>query len=331
MSPLHNSLTDYLRMRRALGYKLERAEKLLRQYLDHLDRLGEQRVTIENAVGWATLPAAASGHWWAFRMSVVRGFASYLHALDPAHEVPPDDLCPNRVHRAVPYLYSDKEIAALMTATSALRFPLRQATYRVLIGLLSVTGMRVGEAIGLDTGDLDLRHGVLTVRQTKFGKTRELPVHVSTVNALRTYLRMRDRHRPAPVTDAVLISPAGTRLIYCNVHSTFRQLRSRAGLQARSAVCRPRIHDLRHTFAVRTLLEWYRAGVQVQARLPLLSTYLGHVRPKDTYWYLQAAPELLTLAAGRLERTLTSTGPNLRGHATSTMRPSHLRAPADAP
>jgi integrase len=303
MSPLHDQLSDYLRIRRALGYKLERAEKLLRQYLEHLDAQGARLITVENAVGWATLPAGESGHWWAFRLSVVRGFASYLHALDPAHEVPPADLCPNRVHRAIPYLYSDEEIATLISATVTLRGALRQATYATLIGLLSVTGMRVGEAIRLDTGDLDLRHGVLTVRQSKFGKTRELPVHASTANALRKYLRLRDHHRPAPVAEALLVSPAGTRLIYCNVHSTFRQLRSRAGLRSRSAGCRPRIHDLRHTFAVQTLLEWYRAGVEVSPRLPLLSTYLGHVHPKDTYWYLQAAPELLTLAAGCLERS----------------------------
>jgi integrase len=304
VSPLHDKLADYLKIRRALGYKLERAEKLLRQYLQYLDALGAEQVTIENAVGWATLPAVGKdGHWWAFRLSVLRGFAKYLNALDNAHQVPPADLLPNRVHRAVPYLYSPQEILALMAATSTLHGELRQATYRTLIGLLSVTGMRVGEAIRLDRHDLDLRHGVLTVRDTKFGKSRELPVHASTVDALRSYSRRRDRLCPEPVTDAALISPAGTRLLYTNVHSTFRELRLRAGLLARSAACRPRIHDVRHTFAVRTLLGWYREGVEVQPRLPLLSTYLGHVHPNSTYWYLTAAPELLGLAAERLERS----------------------------
>jgi integrase len=303
MSPLRQALADYLSIRRALGYKLARAEKLLHQYLDHLDRLGEDRVTIANAVGWTTLPAPGSGHWWSFRMSVIRGFASYLHTLDPAHQVPPADLFPNRAHRAIPYLYSQEEIVALLVAAGSLRFALRQATYRTLIGLLSVTGMRVGEAIRLDRSDVELTHGVLTVHQTKFGKTRELPLHASTVGALRAYLRLRDRHCPAPVTDALLISPAGTRLLYTNVCATFLKLVQRAGLPRRAAARRPRLHDLRHTFAVRTLLDWYRAGVDVQARLPLLSTYLGHVHPKDTYWYLQAAPELLTIAAQRLERS----------------------------
>jgi integrase len=164
-------------------------------------------LTIANAVGWATLPAASSGHWWAFRMSVVRGFGSYMHALDPTHEVPPADLFPNRVHRALPYLYTQQEIVALMAASGSLRFPLRQATYRTLIGLLAVTGMRVGEAIRLDRSDFEPGHGLLTVRQSKFGKTRELPLDASSASALRAYLRLRDRLCPAPVTDALLISP----------------------------------------------------------------------------------------------------------------------------
>lgn len=217
--------------------------------------------------------------------------------------MPPADLYPNRAPRARPYLYTQEEIVALMAAAGSLRFELRQATYRTLIGLLSVTGMRVGEAIRLDYGDVDLRHGVLTVRQTKFAKTRELPLDASTTGELRAYLRLRDRLCPEPVTGALLVSPAGTRLLYTNVSHTFLDLVARAGLPRPAAGRRPRLHDLRHSFAVHTLLDWYRAGVDVQARLPLLSTYLGHTHPKDTYWYLQAAPELLEFAADRLERS----------------------------
>jgi len=301
MSALEQALADYLRIRHALGFKLERAEKLLAQYLEHLDRCGEEHVTVDNALEWVRMPASGSASWWAFRLSVVRGFAGYLHALDPAHEVPPADVLARRSRRAIPYLYSDREIAALIAATAALRGELRRATDRTLIGLLAVTGMRVGEAIRLDRPDLDLRHGVLTVRESKFGTSRELPVHPSTVAALRGYLRVREAHHHAHVSDALLISPAGTRLIYCNVHATFRQLRRDAGLRPRSGPCRPRIHDLRHGFAVRTLLDWYRAGVEVQPRLPLLSTYLGHVHPRHTYWYLSAAPELLAIASQRLQ------------------------------
>jgi integrase/recombinase XerD len=163
--------------------------------------------------------------------------------------------------------------------------------------------MRVGEAIRLDNADVDLRHGTLTVRETKFGKSRELPLHRSTVAALRAYLRLRDSHQPTRVSDAVLISPAGTRLLYCNVSHTFVQLVERAGVRPRSTRCRPTLHGMRHSFAVGTLLGWYRTEVEIQPRLPLLSTYLGHVHPKDTYWYLTAAPELLQFAAGRLERS----------------------------
>jgi integrase len=301
MSSLQQSLADYLRIRRALGFKLERAEKLLGQYLAHLDALGEDRVTVQNALRWARLPAAGSGSWWAFRLSAVRGFATYLHALDPVYEVPPPDVLARRPRRAVPYLYSEQEIAALMAATSRLRGQLRQATYRTLIGLLAVTGMRVGEAIRLDRDDLDLAGGLVTVLESKFGKSRELPLHHSTLAALRDYLGLLDAHQNAEVSDALLISPAGTRLLYCNVHATFRQLRADAGLKPRSPACRPRIHDLRHRFAVQTLLDWYRDGIEVQARLPLLSTYLGHVHPRHTYWYLSAAPELMAIAGQRLE------------------------------
>lgn len=304
MSPLREALADYLRIRRALGYKLERAGKLLPQFLDYLEQTGADTVTAERALAWATLPAGGSSRWWAFRLSMVRGFAAYLHSLDPAHQVPPADLLPGRSRRATPYLYSDAEITALLAVAGTLRFPLRVATYRTLIGLLAVTGLRVGEAIRLDRGDLDLVHELLVVRDSKFGKSREVPLQPSTLRALRDYLRLRDRLHSASITPALFISPAGTRLLYCNVHATFRQLRQRAGLLPRSASCRPRIHDLRHSFAIRTLLDAYHADGEIEPRLSLLSTYLGHVNPDSTYWYLSAAPELLALAGERLERHL---------------------------
>lgn len=301
MTGLEQHAADYLRIRRALGFKLERAEKLLAQYLAYLEATGQERVTIANALRWARMPAAGGGNWWAQRLSVVRCFATYLHALDPVHEIPPADALARRIRRAVPYLYTDQEIWALIAATGRLRGPLRRATYRTLIGLLAVTGMRVSEAIRLDRADLDLASGVVTVRESKFGKSRELPLHSTTVAALREYLRIRDAHQHREVSDALLISPAGTRLIYCNVHATFRQLRADAGLTARSSACRPRIHDLRHRFAVQMLLDWYREGVDVQPRLPLLSTYMGHTHPRHTFWYLQAAPELMAIAGQLLE------------------------------
>ena len=304
MTPLRQALDDYLTMRRGLGYKLERAEKLLAQFLAYLDEVGADNVTVEDALAWARLPASADPSWWSQRLSVVRGFAAYLHTLDPAAEVPAAELLPWRRRRATPYLYTDAEIAALIAACASLRFPLRVATYGTLIGLLAISGLRVGEAIRLDRGDLDLERGLLLVRDSKFGKSRELPLHATAVRALRGYLRRRQRLQPRPQAEALFVSLAGTRLRYCNVNWTFLRLVRRAGLEPRSATCRPRLHDLRHSFAVRTVLDAYRADSDVQARLPLLSTYLGHVDPAATYWYLSAAPELLALAGQRLERHL---------------------------
>ena len=300
MSPLRLALADYLAVRRSLGYQLAPPEKLLGQFITYLEDAGAETVTTGHALAWATLPSGNQS-WHALRLSAVRGFAAYLHTIDPSAEVPPADLVPWRPCRATPYLYSGADIAALIAAAASLRFPLRVATYQTLIGLLAVTGMRVGETIRLDRADVDLASGVLTVRQSKFGKSRLLPLHPTTADALRRYLRRRDRLHPHPSTPAVFISPAGTRLLYCNVQATFARLARRAGLQPRSAQCRPRIHDLRHSFAVASLLDAYASGQDGQARLTLLATYLGHVDPSATYWYLSAAPELLALAGQRLE------------------------------
>lgn len=301
---LRDQLADYLALRRALGYRLARPEKLLGQFLDHLHGCGEATITVANALDWARLPANGDSNWWAYRLSAVRGFASYLHGLDPAHQVPPPDLLPQRPQRANPYLYADAEIAALIAATGSLRTPLRRATFATLIGLLAVTGIRVGEVIALDRGDVDLRAGLLLVRHGKFDKARELALHPSTVDAVRRYQRLRDRQAPDTVTPALLVSTAGTRLVYCNVHHTFHRLARVAGLGPRSGSCRPRIHDIRHTFAVRAMLDAYAAGQDGQLRLTLLSTWLGHVHPGSTYWYLSASPELMAVAGQRLETYL---------------------------
>ncbi len=298
------ALADYLRLRRSLGYKLVRAAKLLAQCIAYLEGTGVEVVTIEAALAWATLPADGGPSWLAGRLTVVRGFAAYLHAINPANELVPSDLLPDHGHRATPYLYADAEVAGLMTAAATLRTPHRAATYATLLGLLAVTGMRVGEAIRLDRADVDAGHELLTIRNSKFGKSRLVPLHPTTVAALRRYLGRPDRPRPAMPTTALFVSNAGTRLLCCNVDWTFLKLVRRAGLSARSAICRPRLHDLRHTFAVRTVLDAYRTGADVGARLPLLSTYLGHVNPGATYWYLSAAPELLELAGQRLEHYL---------------------------
>jgi integrase len=303
---LEDRLAGYLAVRRALGYRLARAEKLLAQFIAWMNERDQQAITTASALAWATLPPATESNWHAHRLSVVRGFAAHVHALDPAHELIPQELLPQRPRRAVPYLYTDAEIRALMAASCVIPTPHRAATMRALIGLLAVTGMRIGEAIRLNQGDIDYRREVLTVVESKFGKSRELAVDATTTEALRTYLARRDRPVPAEPTDAVFTSATGTRLAYCNVHLAFTRIVKHAGLAPRSTVCRPRPHDIRHTFAVNTLLDAYRRdigdGEHIQARIAVLCTYLGHVNPGSTYWYLQAAPELLALAADRLQR-----------------------------
>ena len=304
MNALRKALADYLLMRRSLGYGLVRSEKLLTQFLGYLEARGEHRVTSENALAWANLPASAHQSWRSYRLCAVRGFARHLKAFDPATEVPPAELAPWRACRATPYLYSDKAIARLMAAAGSLSTPHRAATYRTLIGLLAVSGMRAGEAVASNREDLDRASGVLTITNGKFGKSRELPLHESTVAALERYMRRPDRPKQAAKEHALFVSTAGTRLLYCNVSWTYGLLVARAGLKPRSASCRPRLHDIRHSFAVHTMLDSYRRDGDAAARLSLLSSYLGHVHPSHTYWYLSAAPELLSLASRRLERHL---------------------------
>jgi integrase/recombinase XerD len=304
VSRLRKVADDYLRMRRALGYKLEIQGLQLDKFIAYLDEIEAETVTIENAVAWATAPASADPAYWASRLSVVRQFARHLQTIDPACEVPPVRLLPYRPRRAIPYLYEPEEITALMRAAGQLAPPLLAANYQTLIGLLSVTGLRLGEAIRLNLEDLDARHRLLRILDSKFGKSREVALHDSTMDALNEYQRLRDRRFPQPRCDAFLVSLRGTRLRKNCVHDMFARLVRTAGLKPRSPGCRPRMHDLRHAFAVRTLLEWYRDGLDIQARLPLLSTYMGHVNPASTFWYLTAAPALLALAADRLDSTL---------------------------
>jgi integrase/recombinase XerD len=297
---LSAALGDYLAVRRSLGFKLVRAGLLLEQFVDYCEHAGAGRVTREVALAWVCQPDNASPSWLDHRLTVVRGFSTWLQASDPVTEVPERGWLPPR-RRPTPFLYSDAEVAALLAAAGRARWPLSAATYETMIGLLSVTGARVGEAIRLDRPDLSLDEGLVTIRDSKFGKSRQLVLHPTTVEALRTYLRRRAALSPAPSEPALFVHPAGNRVTYQSVCAMFHTLVRRAGIEPRSARCKPTIHGLRHSFAVNTLVRWYREGLDVQARLPVLSTWMGHVDPKGTYWYLSAAPELLALAAERLE------------------------------
>jgi integrase len=296
-------LTDYLTVRRALGFKLKQAGEMLPDFVGYLETRRATFVTAVAAIAWSTLPRDAHPNWWRKRLVVVRGFAKYLQTIDGRTEVPSLDHLPAcEGVRATPYVYTAADITALLSATETLRAPLRVATYRTLLGLLAVTGLRVGEAIALDDPDFDRRRDVLVIRKTKFDKSREVPLHDSTTEALVRYQRDRNRLSSPRKTASLFVSTAGSRLFYQNVHETFLKLVYAAGLGDRRPH-RPTIHDLRHAFAIRTVLDWYRDGLDVEARLPLLSTYLGHVGPSSTYWYLTAVPELLEAATVRLERS----------------------------
>jgi integrase/recombinase XerD len=303
MTDLRQALDDYLAIRRALGFKLQRVGQMLPGFVTYMEQAGAATITTELALAWAKQPAGGAA-WWRIRLRAVRGFARHVQNVDPSTEAPPADLLPAPPTRATPYLYSESDVGRLMTAARALASPLKAVTYETLVGLLATTGMRMGEAIRLDRADLDWNNGVLTVRSSKFGKSREVPLHPSTLGALRAYQRRCDQLCPRPKAPSFFISTTGTRLDQPTVGATFVMLARQAGLRPRSRRCRPRPHDLRHSFAVRTLLNWYRAGDNVESKLPLLSTYLGHVSPASTYWYLTAAPELFALASKRLEHAL---------------------------
>ncbi len=301
MKPLVVAASDYLELRRGLGFRLYHETWWLPDFVAYLDSHGSSTITTELALRWAQQSHDADPNWWARRLGCIRRFARYHQASDPRTEVPPADLLPYRVRRVAPHIYTDAELSALLHEARRLLHPLTSATYTTILGLLAATGMRVGEALQLDEQDVDRPQSVLTLRHSKFGKTRLVPVHRSTIGALQGYTQIRDHLCPRRQSPSFFVSRVGTRVILQNLQHVFLRLVRLSGID-QGLSRRPRLHDLRHTFAVRTLRDWYRAGVDVERRLPWLSTYLGHVNPAATYWYLTATPELLSLAAHRLER-----------------------------
>ena len=304
MSELRMALNEYLAVRRALGFKLAATGAHLHRFVDFAEHEGAETVSTDLALRWATQCAGAQPAHWAKRLGMVRRFAQYLLARDSRTEVPPLDLLPARVKRVLPYLYNDQEIMRLLEAAGQLPSAtgLRAHTYATLFALYVVTGMRISEALQLDRDDVDLAAGVLTVRDTKFGKSRHLPIHPATQQALHDYSKRRDHLCPHPPAPSFFVAERGTRLTTGTVRWTFVKLSHQIGLRGADDRRGPRLHDFRHRFAVNTLIQWYRSGQDVERRLPELATYLGHVRIADTYWYLTAVPELLSLAALRLEQ-----------------------------
>lgn len=304
MKPLSQAVDDYLQLRRGLGFTLRDTAHCLPQFIRFLDEQGASYITTRLAIRWATQPTRARSSHWARRLTMVRLFALYWRAHDPRTEVPPVGAIPGRYERARPYLYTDDEIRRLVAAARGLLTSkgLRPETYATLFGLLAVTGMRISEVVALDRDDVDLEEGVLTIRRTKFGKSRLVPVHASTRHALRRYARRRDQIYSRPSTPSFFLAERGHRPTIWAVRWTFIQLSHKTGLRGPKDSHGPRVHDLRHRFAVHTMLDWYRAGVDVEQHIPRLATYLGHTHVTDTYWYLSAVPELMQIVAARLEK-----------------------------
>ena len=305
MNPLGQAIQDYLALRRSLGFKLRDAGICLAKFDAFMQARGAVHITTQLALEWAQQSRSAQPSTWAQRLGYVRGFARHHAASDLQTEVPPPGLLPFRPRRARPYLYSDQEIGRLLEC--ALELPssrgMRPWTYYCLLGLLSVAGLRIGEAIRLTLEDVNLQQGVLTVRGTKFGKSRIVPIHPSTQQVLAQYRARRQRFLAGRSASAsFFITSRGNRLDLGDIHRTFYQLSRRIGLRAATASHGPRLHDFRHRFAVQTMRRWYRSGEDVERHLPVLSTYLGHVHVADTYWYLSGCPELMGQAVARLEQ-----------------------------
>jgi integrase len=307
MIDLRSALEKYLSMRKGLGYKYQPQTRRLADFVAFMEKRKAKTITTKLAMEWATLPPERHASW-ALRLTDVRGFARHIANLDPRTEVPPVGILPGW-KRAKPYVYTDAEIDALLIAALALppKEGLRRWTYHTLFGLIAVTGMRLSEAMGLNCRDVDLDTGVLTVRLTKFGKSRLVPLHATTCAALRSYADRRDARLGSRCGSTFFVAEQGGHLLHQYVHRVFWRLSREIGLRRPGDRTGPRVHDFRHRFAIRTLLNWYRDGTNVEGKLPVLSTYLGHACVRDTYWYLSACPELMEEAARRLDRRWEAT------------------------
>lgn len=307
MTNLRESLRQYIALRRALGSSFVEPAGALSRFVDLLEANGSDFITIELALRWATQSPQVQRATWSRRLTQVRGFATWLSAVDPRTEVPLERLLNIGHRRNPPYIYSDETVQKLMEQAAMLpsRSGLRAYTYVTLVGLLASTGLRPGEAINLDKSDVELRSGILSIRDSKHGKSRFVPVEDSVREALKAYARLRDELSPTRRDKAFLISEQGRRLKGHSARRTFAKVSSAIGIRGPSTGRRtgrgPRLQDFRHTFATKRIIEWYQAGLDVQRELPKLSTYLGHCRTAETYWYIQAVPELLRLATERLD------------------------------
>lgn len=303
MKSLRHAVNDYLALRRGLGFKLLEYGKHLHEFVSFLEKNGSRRITNKLSLEYATQRQHEMPVSWSRRLGMIRGFARYRIGADPKTEAPPLGLLKFRSRRTTPHLYSGDEIRRLLEAALNMRthFDLQRYTYHCLFGLLAVTGLRVGEAIRLQPQDVDLCEGILTVRGTKFGKSRLVPVAPSTRAVLREYAKRRDRFLAGRTAPCFLVSSRGKRLQKQCIGKIFRSLSRQIGIRKPGVKSGPRLHDFRHRFAIETLLRWYRNGEQATRRMPVLSTYLGHANVTDTYWYLSSTPELIVAASKLIE------------------------------
>lgn len=314
MTSLRQELDRYITIRRSLGYDLDTTSRVLRGFIAFVESQGVQHVSTDLFVRWQGAFGRASRQTWAARLGMVRLFANWLHGLDPKHEAPPQGLIPSRVRRSRPHIYSDGEIANIVATATELPsvYGLRGWTYSTLFGLIATTGMRISEALALDAGDVDLEIGVLTIRRGKLGKARLVPIDSSVAVRLKSYADERDRllgYAPVPF----FISDQGVRIGDCSARYNFALVSKRIGLRSPQRYGRhgrgPRIHDMRHSFAARTIISWYRRGLDPAHEMIKLTTYLGHGSTENTYWYIEAVPELLELASQRVTDALDGEAP----------------------
>ena len=303
MKSLTTSLHEYIKLRRSLGYQLKTVERNLKKFITYLKKKGYQHITVPLALEWATLPQNVKRSTWSRRLSIVRLFAQYRIAEDPRTEVPPLYLLSQQSNRVTPYIYSEKEIRQLLKACQSLSSKgLRHHTYFTFFGLMAVTGCRISELISLNRDDLDVKNSWIIIHNSK-GKSRLLPLHPTTMQQLKKYSKIRDQF-PVHDMNAFFLSDRGTRITKCSTEFTFIQISKQIGLRGLFDSHGPRIHDIRHSFAVSTLLNWYRKGINVNQKIMLLSTYLGHEKPSNTYWYVTGTSNLLAQATTRLEKSI---------------------------
>jgi len=304
MCDLKKHLTNYLTLRRSLGYKLEESDKLLNGFISFIGEKGSSIITVELALEWALLPKNVQPSYWSRRLCMVRLFSQYLISYIPETEVPDSKLLCAKTKRAVPYLYSDEQVKQVLnTCLNEQSKGLRHLTFYTLFGLLAVTGCRISELVNLSINDVNLKTGIITIRGSKFGKSRYLPISSSTNNKLDAYSNHRNIFIKHPLSDNFFLSEQGKPLTVNCVEIFYVRLSKKIGLRHKGDSCGPRIHDFRHTFAIKSLINCYKANADVNQIIPLLATYLGHKKPSDTYWYLTNVPELMALAADKLEQS----------------------------